>query len=95
MSEMTGSSLIERKDFSKIPRHLDIPDLIEIQKRSYDESWYGTAPSGNTEIITPASPSSLQRCTSATARPTSSSDTIPIARERSGAARQNSAAQSL
>src|SRR2546427_10419141 len=36
MSEMTGSSLIERKDFSKIPRTLDIPDLIEIQKRSYD-----------------------------------------------------------
>src|SRR6059036_2024072 len=36
MSELTGSSLIERKDFSKIPRHLDIPDLIEIQKRSYD-----------------------------------------------------------
>src|SRR5712691_6420939 len=36
MSEMTGSGLIERKDFSKIPRHLDIPDLIEIQKRSYD-----------------------------------------------------------
>jgi len=36
MSEMTSSSLIERKDFSKIPRHLDIPDLIEIQKRSYD-----------------------------------------------------------
>src|SRR5256884_547666 len=36
MSEMTASSLIERKDFSKIPRHLDIPDLIEIQKRSYD-----------------------------------------------------------
>jgi len=36
MSEMTGSSLIERKDFSKIPRHLEIPDLIEIQKRSYD-----------------------------------------------------------
>src|SRR6266849_1289440 len=36
MSEMTGGSLIERKDFSKIPRHLEIPDLIEIQKRSYD-----------------------------------------------------------
>src|SRR5438105_13603984 len=36
MSEMTESSLIERKDFSKIPRHLEIPDLIEIQKRSYD-----------------------------------------------------------
>jgi DNA-directed RNA polymerase subunit beta len=36
MSDMTVSSLIERKDFSKIPRHLDIPDLIEIQKRSYD-----------------------------------------------------------
>ncbi|HZC68090.1 MAG TPA: DNA-directed RNA polymerase subunit beta [Nitrospirales bacterium] len=36
MSEMTASSLIERKDISKIPRHLEIPDLIEIQKRSYD-----------------------------------------------------------
>jgi len=36
MSDTTGSSLIERKDFSKIPRHLEIPDLIEIQKRSYD-----------------------------------------------------------
>ncbi len=36
MSDMTGSSLIERKDFAKIPRHLEIPDLIEIQKRSYD-----------------------------------------------------------
>jgi DNA-directed RNA polymerase subunit beta len=36
MSEMTGDSLIERRDFSKIPRHLEIPDLIEIQKRSYD-----------------------------------------------------------
>jgi len=36
MSDMTGSSLIERKDFSKIPHHLEIPDLIEIQKRSYD-----------------------------------------------------------
>ncbi|TLY20613.1 MAG: DNA-directed RNA polymerase subunit beta [Nitrospirae bacterium] len=36
MSELTESSLIERKDFSKIPRHLEIPDLIEIQKLSYD-----------------------------------------------------------
>src|SRR5438105_9773143 len=36
MSDSAGSSLIERKDFSKIPRHLEIPDLIEIQKRSYD-----------------------------------------------------------
>jgi DNA-directed RNA polymerase subunit beta len=36
MSEMTESSLVERKDFSKIPRHLEIPDLIEIQKRSYE-----------------------------------------------------------
>ena len=25
-----------RKDFSKIPTILEIPDLIEIQKRSYD-----------------------------------------------------------
>ena len=36
MSEITGSSLIERKDFSKIPRNIEIPDLIEIQKLSYD-----------------------------------------------------------
>jgi len=36
MADMTGSSLIERKDFSKILHHLEIPDLIEIQKRSYD-----------------------------------------------------------
>jgi DNA-directed RNA polymerase subunit beta len=36
MSDTAGSSLIERKDFSKIPHRLEIPDLIEIQKRSYD-----------------------------------------------------------
>ena len=36
MSDTTDSSLIERKDFSKILHHLEIPDLIEIQKRSYD-----------------------------------------------------------
>ena len=36
MSETIGSSLIERKDFSKISRNIEIPDLIEIQKRSYD-----------------------------------------------------------
>ena len=37
MPEFIGSSsLIERKDFSKIPRNIEVPDLIEIQKRSYD-----------------------------------------------------------
>src|SRR5437016_12714834 len=36
MSEMTGSSLLDRKDCCTIPRHLDIPDLFEIQKRSDD-----------------------------------------------------------
>ena len=36
MSEMAGSSVIEREDFSTISRNIDIPDLIEIQKRSYD-----------------------------------------------------------
>jgi DNA-directed RNA polymerase subunit beta len=36
MSESGSSTLIERKDFSKISRNIDIPDLIEIQKRSYD-----------------------------------------------------------
>jgi DNA-directed RNA polymerase subunit beta len=37
MSEQTGNGLIERKDFSKIRAHIDIPDLIEIQKRSYEQ----------------------------------------------------------
>jgi len=37
MSEPTGNGLIERKDFSKIRAHIDIPDLIEIQKRSYEQ----------------------------------------------------------
>src|SRR5438309_11667977 len=37
MPEFIGSSsLIERKDFSKIPRNIEVLDLIEIQKRSYD-----------------------------------------------------------
>src|SRR5438034_5916679 len=37
MPEFIGSSsLIERKDFSKIPRNIEVPDLIEIQKPSYD-----------------------------------------------------------
>jgi len=36
MSDTADGSLIERKDFSKIPHRLEIPDLIEIQKRSYD-----------------------------------------------------------
>ncbi len=37
MSEQTGNGLIERRDFSKIRTHIDIPDLIEIQKRSYEQ----------------------------------------------------------
>ena len=36
MSDTTDRSLIARKDFSKILQQLEIPDLIEIQKRSYD-----------------------------------------------------------
>jgi DNA-directed RNA polymerase subunit beta len=36
MAETSASTLIERKDFSKISRNIEIPDLIEIQKRSYD-----------------------------------------------------------
>ncbi|MBM3851991.1 MAG: DNA-directed RNA polymerase subunit beta [Verrucomicrobia bacterium] len=37
MSEPTGNGMIERKDFSKIRANIDIPDLIEIQKRSYEQ----------------------------------------------------------
>lgn len=37
MSESTLSEFIERKDFSRIRTSIDIPDLIEIQKRSYEE----------------------------------------------------------
>ena len=37
MSEPTGNGLIERKDFSRIFASIDIPDLIEIQKRSYEQ----------------------------------------------------------
>ncbi|MEW6542081.1 MAG: DNA-directed RNA polymerase subunit beta [Nitrospirota bacterium] len=37
MSDTTGNGLIERKDFSKIRANIDIPDLIEIQKRSYEQ----------------------------------------------------------
>ena len=37
MSETTVNGLIERKDFSKIHTNIDIPDLIEIQKRSYEQ----------------------------------------------------------
>ena len=37
MSETTVNGLIERKDFSKIRANIDIPDLIEIQKRSYEQ----------------------------------------------------------
>ena len=34
-SDLTG--VIERKSFSKIKTKIEIPDLVEIQKRSYDE----------------------------------------------------------
>lgn len=37
MSESTLSEFVERKDFSRIRTSIDIPDLIEIQKRSYEE----------------------------------------------------------
>ncbi len=37
MVEPTVNGLIERKDFSKIRANIDIPDLIEIQKRSYEQ----------------------------------------------------------
>ena len=37
MSETTLQEFVERKDFSRIHSSIDIPDLIEIQKRSYEE----------------------------------------------------------
>jgi DNA-directed RNA polymerase subunit beta len=37
MAEITVNGLIERRDFSKIRANIDIPDLIEIQKRSYEQ----------------------------------------------------------
>ena len=37
MSESSVGELVERKDFSRIRTSIDIPDLIEIQKRSYEE----------------------------------------------------------
>src|SRR2546422_7432806 len=37
MLEQTVNGLIERKDCSKIRANIDIPDLIEIQKRSYEQ----------------------------------------------------------
>ena len=37
MSETTLQEFVERKDFSRIRTNIDIPDLIEIQKRSYEE----------------------------------------------------------
>jgi DNA-directed RNA polymerase subunit beta len=37
MSETTLQEFVERKDFSRIRTSIDIPDLIEIQKRSYEE----------------------------------------------------------
>ncbi len=37
MSETTLQEFVERKDYSRIRTSIDIPDLIEIQKRSYEE----------------------------------------------------------
>ncbi|HXV69565.1 MAG TPA: DNA-directed RNA polymerase subunit beta [Nitrospira sp.] len=37
MSETTLQEFVERKDFSRIRTNIDIPDLIEIQKRSYED----------------------------------------------------------
>ncbi len=37
MPESTISDVVERKDFSRIRASIDIPDLIEIQKRSYEQ----------------------------------------------------------
>jgi DNA-directed RNA polymerase subunit beta len=37
MSETTLQEFVERKDFARIGTSIDIPDLIEIQKRSYEE----------------------------------------------------------
>jgi DNA-directed RNA polymerase subunit beta len=37
MSDATVNGMIERKDFSKIRANIGIPDLIEIQKRSYEQ----------------------------------------------------------
>ncbi len=37
MPEPTVNGIIERKDFSRIFASIDIPDLIEIQKRSYEQ----------------------------------------------------------
>jgi len=37
MSELTVNGVIVRKDFSKIRAYIDIPDLIEIQRRSYEQ----------------------------------------------------------
>ncbi len=37
MTEPPVNGLIERKDFSRIFASIDIPDLIEIQKRSYEQ----------------------------------------------------------
>ena len=37
MSETTLQEFVERKDYSRIHSSIQIPDLIEIQKRSYEE----------------------------------------------------------
>jgi DNA-directed RNA polymerase subunit beta len=41
MAQKSVSSGIGRKDFSKIQSTIEIPDLVEVQKRSYDEFLQG------------------------------------------------------
>ena len=43
MAQNSVPSLVERKDFSKIQSTIEIPDLVEVQKRSYDEFLQGDA----------------------------------------------------
>ncbi|MCA9471720.1 MAG: DNA-directed RNA polymerase subunit beta [Nitrospirales bacterium] len=37
MAQSVNQGIIERKSFSKIPLTIEIPDLVEVQRRSYDE----------------------------------------------------------
>ncbi len=37
MAEANGVELVQRKDFSRISASIEIPDLIEIQRRSYEQ----------------------------------------------------------
>ncbi len=41
MAQVSQSEIIHRKDFSKIKSTIDIPDLVDVQKRSYEEFLQG------------------------------------------------------